>query len=98
MKFLKIENNKGYYIKDKATPTEFTEIDKIEKNDLMNLLNYAIEEEFEMDPYVVEKIQHKAHQIIYKHLFGKFQTLLHNKDRFKDESEIIYKEALEKYQ
>lgn len=98
MKFLKIEDSKGYFIKDKANPADWVEIDKIEKDDLMKLLDYAVEEDFEMDQYLEENIQHKAHQIIYKHLFEKFELFLQNKDRFKDESELIYKEALEKYQ
>ena len=98
MKFLKVENNKGYFIKDIATPSGWTEIDKIEKEDLMNLLDYAIDESFEMDPFSEENIQHKAHQIIYKQLFEKLESFLQNKDRFKDESEQLYKEALEKYQ
>jgi len=98
MKYLKIENNKGFFLKDKANPTEWTEIDQLGKNELLKLLDYAIEDEFEMDTYDEVIIQHKAHQIIYKHLFEKFSTFLLNKNRFKDESELIYKEALEKYQ
>lgn len=98
MKFLKIEDNKGFFLKDKTNPTEWTEIDQIEKNELMKLLDYAIEDDFEMDAYEEVVIQHKAHQIIYKHLYEKFSTFLLSKNRFKDESELIYKEGLEKYQ
>lgn len=97
MKYLKIKDNKGFYLKDKANPEEWTEIDQIDKNDLMKLLDYASETDFEMDTYDVSLIQHKAHQIIYKNLSEKFDTFLANKNRFKDESESIYKTALEKY-
>ena len=46
MKYLKIENNKGYFIKDKNTPENWTEIDLIEKDDLLSLLDYAMEKYF----------------------------------------------------
>ena len=41
MKYLKIDNHKGYFIKDKNNPTDWTEIDQIEKDDLLNLLDIA---------------------------------------------------------
>jgi len=97
MKYLKIENNKVYFLKDKTKPEEWTEIDQIDKNDLMNLLNYAIESDFEMDSYNEKLIQHKAHQIIYKNLIEKFESFLSNKNRFIDESELLYKTAFDKY-
>lgn len=98
MKYLKIEDNKGYFLKDKSNPDEWTEIDQIDKNDLMKLLEFASEPDFEMDTYNESMIHHKAHQIIYKNLTEKFDTFLSNKSRFIDESESIYKTALEKYQ
>ena len=97
MKYLKIEDNKAYYLKEADSETVWTEIDKINKDDLMILLNYAISHDFEMDNYSEDKLANKAHQIIYKNIFEKFTTLLTMKDKFKDESESLYKEALEKY-
>lgn len=98
MKYLKIEDNKGFFIKDKNEPTSWTEIDQIEKDDLLNLLNLATNEEFDIDVYDESKIGNKAHQIIYKHLAEKFTNFLSNKDRFKDEADSLYKEAFDKYQ
>jgi len=98
MKYLKIKDNKGYFLKDKTSPDVWTEIDLIDKNDLMKLLESASEPYFEMDAYDESLIQHKAHQIVYKNLTEKFSTFLSNKSRFIDESESIYKTALEKYQ
>lgn len=98
MKYLKIKDNKGYFLKDKTTPDVWTEIDLIDKNDLMKLLESASEPDFEMDTYDESLIQHKAHQIVYKNLTEKFNTFLSSKSRFIDESESIYKTALEKYQ
>jgi hypothetical protein len=93
MKHLKIENNKGFY----CLETEWKEVDKITKEDLMQLLDKAIANDFEMDVYDADKIANKAHQIIYKNIYEKFHELLLNKNRFKDESEFLYKNALEKY-
>ncbi|WP_417860272.1 hypothetical protein [Winogradskyella sediminis] len=98
MKFLKINDNRAFFLKDKAEPENWTEIDKIEKEDLMKLLDFAIQEDFEMDVYDENILANKAHQIIYKSIYEKLNTFLNKKDRFKDETEAIYKEALEKYQ
>ena len=94
MKYLKIENNKGQYCLEK---NKWQEIDNINKDDLLILLDKAIETDFEMDKYEQEKLSNKAHQIIYKNLFDKFTEILENKDRFKDESEQLYKGSIEKY-
>lgn len=94
MKYLKIENSKGFFCLDGAN---WQEIDKINKDDLMVLLDKAIETDFEMDEFKLENIANKAHQIIYKNLYQKFIELLDNKTRFKDESEQFYKAAFEKY-
>lgn len=93
MKILEVKNGKGYFLKGEET----VELDQIGKEDLLNLLDIAIATEFEMDEYDVEKLHNKAHQIIYKHLYQKFEELKQNKHRFKDESERAYKDAIEKY-
>ncbi len=97
MKYLKIENNKGYYWKSTDSLAEWTEIDKINKEDLMDLLNNAISTEFQMDAYSETILANKAHQIIYKNIFEKFSNLESMKSKFKDESESLYKEAIDKY-
>lgn len=98
MKYLKVENNKGYFLKvSDSPPDEWIEIDKVNKDDLMKLLNKAVGSEFEMDKYSEETLANKAHQIIYKRLYEKFNELLSTKDTFKDECESLYKTALEKY-
>ncbi len=98
MKYLKIDNNKAFFIKDKAQPENWTEIDNIEKEDLMKLLDFATEDDFEIDEYNADILANKAHQIIYKSIYEKLNIFLNNKDRFKDQTEDVYKEALEKYQ
>jgi len=64
MKYLKIDDNKASFIKDKTQPKIWTEIDKIEKEDLMNLLDFATDDDFEMDEYNEDILANKAHQII----------------------------------
>lgn len=98
MKYLKIEDNKAFFIKDKNQADSWVEIDQIEKEDLLKLLDSATNEDFELDPYNEANLGNKAHQIIYKHLFEKFTSFLTNKDRFRDEAENLYKDAIEKYQ
>ena len=50
-----------------------------------------------MDEYSEENIPNKAHQIIYQNLYRKFKELEQNKAQFKDMSENIYKDAIDKY-
>lgn len=93
MKYLKIENNKAFFNKEDA----WVEIDLITKEDLENLLNCAVNESFELDDFDIALLGNKAHQIIYKHLYEKFNAFLQNKNRFIDEADNLYKEALAKY-
>ena len=99
MKYLKIEDNRGFFLRIAADggADTWSEIDQIGKDDLFALLNKAISEEFEMDEFNEDVLSNKAHQIIYKNLYEKFLDLLTNKTRFKDESESLYKAAIEKY-
>ena len=77
MKYLKINENKGYYLKaNEAETDDWIEIDKINKDDLMDLLNKAVESDFEMDEYKEENLDNKAHQIIYKIFMKNLWTLL----------------------
>lgn len=39
MIYLKIEDNRGFFLKDKESPDDWTELDKIQKEDLMRLLD-----------------------------------------------------------
>jgi hypothetical protein len=97
MKYLKIDNNKGYFLRPKDSGAEWIEIDTINKDDLLYLLNNAISSDFEMDPYSEDKMANKAHQIIYKNIYEKFTNLDAMKSKFKDDSESFYKDAIEKY-
>ncbi len=97
MKCLKIENGKGFFIDKDGT---YQEIDKMGKDDILHLLDIATDEEidFEIDDMDENQISNPAHKIIYQNLSDKFNELLSNKTQFLDESEALYKDALQKYQ
>lgn len=96
MTYLKIQNNKGFYrIQDGND--NWIEIDKINKNDLLKLLQLAKLEDFEMQDYENDLLQNPAHNIIYKNIHNKFSEVLNNNVRFQDSSSRMYKAALEKY-
>lgn len=98
MKYLKIDDNKGYFLKlNEDDQQEWIEIDQITKDDLMALLSSAVAGDFEMDEFLPESLDHKAHHIIYKNIHEKFNQLLESKDKFKDETDVLYKSAFDKY-
>jgi len=94
MKYLMIEENKVLFT---VNNTDWFPIDEITKDHLLSLLDLAINNDFEMDAFDSSKIANQAHQIIYKNIYDKFIELTRNKTRFSDESEALYKEAIEKY-
>lgn len=93
MKYLKIEDNKGFYWDGKM----YQEIDKINKDDLLKMLNAAESVEFELDKYEESHLGNKAHQVIYENLYSKFEQFMNDKDQFKNQVENLYKEAINKY-
>lgn len=95
MKHLKIEKSKGFFSIDGV---DWIEVDKINKENILFLVDRVIEDdEFEMDKYEKDKVQNKAHEIIYRNLYNKIIELQGHRTQFRDESEALYKEALEKY-
>lgn len=98
MIYLKIDDNKGFFLKDGGEHEgTWHAIDLITKEDLYFLLKRAVSDDFEMAAYDEQILSNKAHQIIYKNLYEKFTDLVANKTRFKDESDNLYKAALDKY-
>lgn len=96
MKYLKIDNNKGFYRID-TTVENWIELDQINKEHLLSLLKFASADDFEMDEYDDSLLQNPAHNIIYKNIHGKFIDFLSNKTRFQDSVEAMYKTAIDKY-
>jgi len=93
MKLLKIENHQGYYLKNE----EYLPLDKINKDDLLELVDLALKDSVELDEYCKDDIKNQAHQIIYKSIYEKLTDLNGRKDEFKDESERLFLTEYEKY-
>ena len=96
MKLLKIENSKGYFYLEKSN--NYDEIDKIDKESLLFLVKYIINnEDFEMDEYMPNIIVNKAQDIVYNNIYIKLIELSKSKKTIKNSINSKYKEALEKY-
>lgn len=95
MKILKIENTKGFF---SLNGEQYSPIDEIDKVNLMNLVNLVLKSSVLMDEYNDVNIGNQAHQIIFKSIYEKLKTLQNNKDKFRDESDRLYQDAIEKYQ
>ncbi len=101
MKILEIRDKKGYFLSrpsDAIRPSGTTPIDQINKEDLMILLNLYINgDDIEMDSYEDHPIENPAQKIIYESIFDNFSELVDKKNRFKDEGERLYLDAIQKY-
>jgi rRNA-processing protein FCF1 len=65
---------------------------------LLRLVNVTLsEEDIEFDEYNESMIQNHAHQVIYKSVVRKLQSLRERKREFADESARLYLEDYEKY-
>lgn len=94
MKALKIENYQGYFLMDESS---YETIDKVNKTDLMRLVNLALNDDFKMDDYQEVDLRNQSHQIIYKSISEKLKELHQKRNQFHDESERLYLEEYEKY-
>ena len=94
MQLLKIENSQGLFV-DRTG--QYQLIDRITKEDLLQLIDLTLGEEVEFDEYDEEGIKNQAHQIVYKSIYDKLQELKGRKQEFVDESERLYLADYEKY-
>lgn len=95
MQILKIENNQGKFSLDGVI---FTLIDKITKENILRLIDIVLSnDDITMDTYDESNLGNKAHQIIYRSIYGKLTELHGHKDAFQDECSAMYKAALDKY-
>jgi hypothetical protein len=96
MNYLEIENKKGYFINKL---TEKVEIEKIERDDLLFLLEMVDKEgsNFEMIEYEKGLLINPIQDIIYKNIYSKVNEFFENIDSFHDQINSLYKGAFEKY-
>ena len=94
MRILKIEGSNGHF---STNGEEFVSIDKLDKENLLKLVELALTQEVEMDDYDPETLKNEAHRIIYRSVHKKLQELVARKDEFFDKSEREFYEIYENY-
>lgn len=94
MKILKIDSGKGYLIDKNGN---FVEVDKLDRELLLNLVELVFNNDVEMDKFDESLIPNKVQQIIYKDLYQKLSETVQNKQQQIENINLKYKEALEKY-
>lgn len=95
MKILKIEGGCGYFLVNSSK--EWRKIDEIDKSELLYLLNRYLEGDVEMDAPDGDNLQNEVHRIVYSHIFQKLSALVESKSSFKDDSERLYFDEINKY-
>jgi len=97
MKYLKIDGNKGYFLREET----WIEIDQIIKEDIFELISLAVLSKdgttFEMDEFSEEKLQHGVHKIIYKSIHDKLSELSKDKENIQDSVNQQFATTLQKY-
>jgi hypothetical protein len=95
MKLLSISDNVGSF---RGKDGQYSPIDKITKEDLLQLANWTLEEnEVSFDNYDEAAIKNQAHQIIYKNIFLKLRELRGRRQEFRDESSRLFLKEYERY-
>lgn len=94
MKTLKIENSQGLFLKEDGN---YDSLDKLDKTILLQLVNNALKDEYEIDEYDESKLKNQAHQIIYKSISEKLNELHLRRQQFRDATENLYREEYDKY-
>ena len=95
MKILKIEDGSGYFWV--ATSSEWRKIDEIDKDGLLSLLDLFLDVDAQMDVPDESNLRNDVHKIIYAHIFQKLSSLSDSKASFKDDSERLYFDEINKY-
>ncbi|RJE81996.1 hypothetical protein [Paracoccus onubensis] len=95
MKILKIEGGCGYFWV--AASDEWRKIDEIDKHELLSLLNLFLDGDVQMDSPEENSLPNEVHKIIYSHIFQKLSSLSESKSSFKDDSERLYFDEINKY-
>lgn len=95
MEYLKINNNKGLFLREGQG---FIEVNEMTKEDLHNLVHAALtKDDFEMSPYDETMLHNPAHKTIYDHVYRQLNDIHQRKEEFTDEIQSLYKDAYDKY-
>lgn len=95
MKILKIENRCGYFWM--AASSEWRKIDEIDKYALLSLLDLFLDKDVQMDSPDATNLPNEVQKIIYSNIYQKLSSLSESKSSFKDDSERLYFDEVNKY-
>jgi len=93
MKILKIKDSKGYF---SLNGENYFEIDNITKDNLVEIVNLAFDNDFEYDENV-EEVKNEAQIIIYRKILEKCKDLVSRKESIKSKINNKFSAAEEKY-
>ncbi len=95
MKLLRISNSNGEFL---TSESEYLGIDRINKDDLLRLVNLTIENDaIELDQYDENAIKNLAHRVIYRSVIQKLEDLRARRKEFADEAARLFHEDYERY-
>ena len=94
-RILRISNQTGQFWRHEES--EWVSIDQIDKNALMGLVDLTLAGDVHIEKFDEEKLANAAHQIIYKSISEKLKALSLQRDKFRDECDRTYLEAIRKY-
>ncbi len=98
MKILKIEQNKGYIAANITKEISYKRVEDVDKNIILEILDYAINNEIEMDEVTKENdLPNPVQKTIYESLYFQFNDFLANKAQIIDEVNAKFKAAELKY-
>ena len=95
MKILKIEDGCGYFWVQSSE--EWRKIDEIDKDGLLSLLDLFLDSDVQMDAPDEGNLHNEVHRIVYTHIYQKLSSLSESKSSFKDDSERLYFDEINKY-
>lgn len=101
MKLLMIKNSRGFFFNPihpyKTENDGYVDIEKINKDDLLDIVNYSIDNDIEIDHFTIGSISNPVQETVYKELDNKLSQLVKNKSDLSKEIESMFLEAENKY-
>ncbi len=99
MKILKIESKVAKYTTDEKN---YNNVETINAGDILKILNIVMEHDIEYDDLISKEsdpsvIANPAQWIIYNNLLIKIKSLIEQKSSIKEEVDILFKDAYDKY-
>lgn len=96
------KNNKAYFVNPLEAArigeaNALKNIEDISKEDLLSIVDYILENDFELDLYQEGIIPNQVQDVIYKSLWQKLSLLKDEKDKIISEVDSLFKDAENKY-